>query len=192
MGYDKNGLERIFTHLCVQRLLWVMSWRRVSQCMPSSPCVSISQRDTGRPSSAERSSIVDWTWDFMMCTCNERQHLRPCGFTLKAIAEIYKTVNTYFVEKYLNVRGREYEETHQSMFTPTQPDMKIPSGETPHHIRKFMMIKTDFVLIFEKHRSWIIFILILYVNIIREQGRFSQVIFHSHSIIAAAPVTDHP
>ena len=97
-----------------------------------------------------------------------------------------------FVEKYLNVRGREYEETHQSMFTPTQPHMKIPSGETPHHIRKFMMIKTDFVLIFEKHRSWIIFILILYVNIIREQGRFSQVIFHSHSIIAAAPVTDHP
>ena len=38
--------------------------------------------------------------------------------------------------------------------------MKIPSGETPHHIRKFMMIKTDFVLIFEKQRSWIIFILI--------------------------------
>ena len=157
MGYDKNGLKRIFTHLCVQRLPWVMSWRRVSQCMPSSPCVSISQRDTGRPSSAERSSIVDWTWDFMMCTCNERQHLRPCGFTQKATAEIYKTVNTYFVEKYLNVRGREYEETHQSMFTPTQPHMKIPSGETPHHMRKIMLIKTDFVLILEKHRFSVIF-----------------------------------
>ena len=32
VDYDKNGLDRIFTHLCVQRLLWVMSWQAVSQC----------------------------------------------------------------------------------------------------------------------------------------------------------------
>ena len=105
-----------------------------------------------------------------------------------------KTVNTYFVEKYLNVRGREYEETHQSMFTPTQPHMKIPSGETPHHMRKIMLIKTDFVIILEKHRFSVIFtfIKLIYYQHYQWTGKILSSYFHSHSITAAAPVTDHP
>ena len=157
VDYDKNGLDRIFTHLCVQRLLWVMSWRRVSQCVPSSPWVSINQRDTGRPSSAERSSMVDWTWDFIMCTCKDISEKKICNKTLregwkKRSAKVWK-FTSFFWNPSLNaylLSGQIFKCKRPRIWIDTSEHCKNHTWKINqdtghnHHIRKLMMIKTDF------------------------------------------------